>query len=353
LLPRRTVRDHVTMDALPRRDDLRLPAPMRASRLRTSTSAVVDVRDVAHNFGRKQALGGVSLTVAAGEVHGLLGPNGAGKTTLLRVLSGLVDPRRGSALVAGIPASTHARELRQLLGLVPSGGRSFYLRISGLENLVFFARLYGFSRREALQRARERLHQVGLADVARQPVYAYSHGMQQRLGVARALLADPKVLLIDEATHDLDPEGSQRVRALVRDCADRGAAVIWTTQRLEEVRGFADRVTLLVAGEVRFAGTVPQLMALAESRAHVVELDHPAGIDVPLLRLRTAVSGLAQLEPADSGAISLHLLRDDVLLGDVLVRLANAGARIRSCRQERSEIEDAFFVVTASQEEQA
>jgi ABC-2 type transport system ATP-binding protein len=306
---------------------------------------MIEVQGVEHTFGRKHALRGVSLSVGSGEIHALLGPNGAGKTTLLRVLSGLVDPRKGTATVAGLLASTHARDLRQMIGLVPSGERTFYLRISAIENLVFFARLYGFSKRDASARARHVLEQVGLADVGRQAVYTYSHGMQKRLGVARALLADPRVLLVDEATHDLDPEGAQRVRDLVKDCADRGAAVIWTTQRLDEIRGFADEVTLLTAGEVRFSGTVNELMALAESRTYLLEIEPMAAGG--LERLEFALGGMATLEPSGAGGLSLCLLDEDAVLGDALARLANAGARIRSCRQERSEIEDAFFVVTA------
>src|SRR5439155_16951566 len=106
---------------------------------------------------------------------------------------------------------------------------------SGLENLVFFGRLHGLRRRAALERAREVLEQVGLQDVATRVVYSYSHSMQKRLSVARSLLTDPEVLFVDEATHDLDPEGALRIRELVSDVAARGAAVVWATQRIEEI----------------------------------------------------------------------------------------------------------------------
>src|SRR3954462_1804870 len=217
----------------------------------------ISVRDVERRFGDVQALRGVSLAVAAGQIHALLGPNGAGKTTLLRILTGLVEPDAGSVSLLGGAVD------KRCLGFVPSGDRSFYLRLSGEENLLFFGRLQGLSKREARLRAREALADVGLADAARRRVLAYSHGMQKRLSVARALLTEPPVLLVDEATHDLDPEAAVQVRELIRDLAANGTAVLWTTQRIEEIRGFADRVTFLAGGRVHFAGPVAELLTRA------------------------------------------------------------------------------------------
>jgi ABC-2 type transport system ATP-binding protein len=212
----------------------------------------ISIRGLARCFGSKPALDGVDLEVAAGEVHALLGPNGAGKTTLIRAICGLVDPDRGEIAVSGD------------LGFVPSGDRTFYLRLSGAENLIFFGRLHGLRMRDARRRALDVLEQVGLPDVGGLPVGRYSHGMQKRLSIARALLARPSVLLVDEATHDLDPQGARRARRLVSELAGQGTAVLWTTQRIEEIAGFADTVTVLSDGRVRFAGSVQELMAHAQ-----------------------------------------------------------------------------------------
>jgi ABC-2 type transport system ATP-binding protein len=167
--------------------------------------AVVSARCLTRRFGRSVALDVVDFEVGEGELHALLGPNGAGKTTLIRILLGLLEPNEGSVELVGRELRRHLTELRQLVGFVPSGDRSFYLRITGLENLVFFARLHGMPRRSAKQRALELIEHVGLKDAAGERVGSYSHGMQKRLSVARALLARPPVLLVDEATHDLDP----------------------------------------------------------------------------------------------------------------------------------------------------
>ena len=202
----------------------------------------------------------VDLAIAPGEIRALLGPNGAGKTTLIRVLCGLMKPQQGTVFTNG------------RVGLVPSGDRSFYLRISNLENLIFFARLHGMRLRPARARAREVLDAVGLGDVANRPVGRCSHGMQKRLWVARALLASPQVLLVDEATHDLDPDGARRIRALVRGIADEGTAVLWTTQRVDEVPEFADSVTLLLHGTVVFTGSPAELAARAPSDRYVIQI---------------------------------------------------------------------------------
>jgi len=314
--------------------------------------AVLDARDVTRRFGRVVALDGVSLSVRGGEVHALLGPNGAGKTTLLRVLTGLVDPDGGHVRIAGLDPARSGRELRRRVGLVPSGDRTLYLRISGLENLVFFGRLHGFGRRAATRRAYEVLEAVGLADAARAPVGVYSHGMQKRLAVARALLVDPAVLLVDEATHDLDPEAAQTVRSLVRDRAARGTAIVWTTQRVDEVRGFAESVTLLAGGRRRFAGSVAELMAHALPRRFLLRLsDLRRNGEPPGPALAAALDGLGTIAQAGDDATHYVMsLGDGAALGDALAAIREAGFQLLACRDERSEVEEAFLALTRREE---
>jgi ABC-type multidrug transport system ATPase subunit len=306
---------------------------------------------VSHRFGDKLVLDQVSLTLREGEIHALLGPNGAGKTTLIRILAGLLHSSEGFVDVAGFDPRANARTFRQRIGLLPSGDRSFYLRLSGFENLIFFARLHGMRRRAAARRALEVLAEVGLEDAARRPVALYSHGMQKRLSVARALLTSPPVLLVDEATHDLDPEGAQRVRDLISSTAANGSAVVWATQRLDEINGFASGVTLLDRGSVRFAGSVPELRALAVPRRFVVQLDR-ADVERGLHEALDLLSGIARLANLDgqSAGHFLLALEDDAVLGDALAALTTAGLRILSCREERSNVEEAFLRLTEARQ---
>ncbi|MGD9570393.1 MAG: ABC transporter ATP-binding protein [Thermoleophilia bacterium] len=307
----------------------------------------MEARGVRHRFDGEEALKGVDLAVSPGHIHALLGPNGAGKTTLLRAVMGLLVPSEGTISVLGENPASRDLGFRRRVGFVPSGDRSLYLRISGLENLRFFARLHGLPWREARSRVAAAIEDVGLTDAARRPVSTYSHGMQKRLSVARTLLTRPEVLLVDEATHDLDPEAADQVRALVRDIADRGTAVIWTTQRIDEIRGFAEAVTLLRRGEVCFDGSVPGLMEHARMRGYLLRLDEATDAD-DLARLRGAVEGMGTLEPSVPGSTS-HLslaLADDVILGDAIARLVSAGAQVISCTEERSALEEAFRSLT-------
>jgi ABC-2 type transport system ATP-binding protein len=312
----------------------------------------VEAATVSRRFGERVALDGVSLSVGAGRIEALLGPNGAGKTTLVRVLTGLVKPDSGTARVLGVDTWECPRELRARMGLVPSGDRSLYLRISGLENLIFFGRLHGMSKRQAAARAHELLELVGLADAARLRSGFYSHGMQKRLSIARALLTEPSVLLIDEATHDLDPEAAARMRSLIRGLADDGAAVVWATQRIEEVRGFADGVTLLREGQAAFQGTVSQLIALATPRRYVLRLRNGSA---PARNLEGLLQGtigggatIAAVDEGDPEDFLLHLA-EDAVLGEVLAALTAGGIDVIGCREERSEIENAYLNLAGSE----
>jgi ABC-type multidrug transport system ATPase subunit len=317
-----------------------------------TVTAPIEALDVRRRFGEKVALDGVSLRVARGEIGALLGPNGAGKTTLLRILCGLMDADSGTVRVMGEDARRSPRELRGRIGLVPSGDRSFYLRLTGLQNLVFFARLHGLSRRAAGARSLEVLEDVGLGGAERRRVGLYSHGMQKRLSVARALLMKPEVMLIDEATHDLDPEGARQVRELVAGFARRGTAVLWTTQRLDEIRGFADSVTLISGGEVRFAGSVPELMSHALAQRYVLRVENGAlsGKKLePSLQSALGSSGTIRAIAGGNSNDFVLSLREDAALGDALRSLLSTDVQIHACREERSQIEEAFILLSGSQ----
>ena len=279
----------------------------------------VEVRDVVCRFGDKTALDGVDLSIAPGEIHALLGPNGAGKTTLIRALCGLVTPQKGTVFTNG------------RVGLVPSGDRSFYLRIGALENLIFFARLHGLRLRQARVKARQALDAVGLAEVANRPVGRCSHGMQKRLAVARAVLVDPQVLLVDEASHDLDPEGARRIKDLVSQQADEGTAVLWTTQRVDEVPDFAHSTTLLLQGGIVFSGSPAELAARASSNRHLIQMRAvDSGGPPSLAAVQLAIGSAAVILPTNDPGYFLLIpsdraLRDarrNLTAGHVEVRLA-------------------------------
>jgi ABC-2 type transport system ATP-binding protein len=199
------------------------------------------------------ALDGVSFGVAAGEIVGVVGPNGAGKTTLIKVISTLLDPTRGSASVDGFDVAREPREVRARIGLFLADDRGLYWRLSGRGNLEFFGRLSGMTAEEARGRARVAMSLVGLEDVDTL-VFGYSSGMRARLNLARALLSDPPLLVLDEPTRSLDPVITAEVHAFLRMQAERGTAVLLASHRMDEVVSLCDRVLLLHRARMLFEG---------------------------------------------------------------------------------------------------
>jgi ABC-2 type transport system ATP-binding protein len=264
--------------------------------------------DIRKNYGSTEALKGVSLAVAEGELVGLLGPNGAGKSTLVKIACGLVRPTGGSARIDGSPAGSP--EAHRALGYLAELFR-FPDWLSADEMLAMHQRLAG-SDGGAGERARL-LAAVGLEDAAQVRVGAMSKGMQQRLGIAQAMVGGPRVLLLDEPTSALDPAGRRTVRRLLEDLRGRGVAILRNSHRLSEVEHVCDRVAIIARGEVVAAGTPNQL-------------SRPGGVEV-----QTA-NGTRLFE--DAG-------RDDA---PAIVRdLVAAGEEIYEVRVLRSSLEDAYL----------
>ena len=211
----------------------------------------IRVSGLTKRFGEVTALAGVDLNVARGEIVALLGPNGAGKSTLLRILGTTVTPDAGSVSIAGVDAVADPAEARRRVGLMIGDERSFYWRLSGRRNLAFFAALHGMRRGEASARAAVLLDAVGLAQAADRPVLGYSSGMRARLSLARALLTDSPLLLLDEPTQNLDPLAASQFREMALSLAhDRAAGILFATHDLHEAVAIADRITVLSEGRV-------------------------------------------------------------------------------------------------------
>ena len=232
------------------------------------TVPALAVRDLRKRYGATEALKGVDLEVAPGELVGLLGPNGAGKSTLVKIACGLVRPTGGSALLAGAPAGSP--QANRALGYLAELFR-FPDWLSADELLALHQRLAA-SDRGARERG-ELLELVGLADVADRRVGAMSKGMQQRLGLAQAMIGAPRVLLLDEPTSALDPAGRRTVRQLLEELRRRGVSVLLNSHLLSEVELVCDRVAIIARGEVVAAGAPGEL-----SQAGGVEVDTADGV---------------------------------------------------------------------------
>jgi ABC-2 type transport system ATP-binding protein len=211
----------------------------------------IQVRGVVKRYGDVLALDEVDMDVTPGTVVALLGPNGAGKSTLVRILATTVLPDKGSVSIMGHDVTTEAQKARDCLGLMLGNERSWYWRLNGRRNLEFFAALYGMSRAAATTRTDGLLRDVGLAEAADRRVGEYSSGMRARLALARALLREPPVLVLDEPTQNLDPVAGAKFRDIVlRLAEDRGSSVLLTTHNLHEAAALAKEVVMLAAGRV-------------------------------------------------------------------------------------------------------
>jgi ABC-2 type transport system ATP-binding protein len=289
-----------------------VPAAEAARRLLAELppSPAVSCSDVRKRYGRQVAVDGVSFTVARGEVMGLLGPNGAGKTTVIKVLLGLVRPDAGEVLLLGRPGRDPAARAR--VGYLPELFR-YQPWLSASEVLALHVRLAGVAVPEAERR--ECLARVGLADRARDRVGGFSKGMQQRLGLAVALVARPELVVLDEPTSALDPVGRADVRDLVLELKARGVAVLLNSHLLGEVERVCDRVVILDKGRVAAAGSLPELLGRHELRLRLDRVGAQAQARLAAAGRLTCTGDLFTIELDDDQVAVPELVADLVALG--------------------------------------
>jgi ABC-2 type transport system ATP-binding protein len=307
----------------------------------------VQANGLGKRYGAVVAVEDLSFILQPGEILGVLGPNGAGKTTAIRILTTILAPTSGSFTVAGV-SSSRPDEIRRRIGVLPESA-GYPERQTGEEFLRYHARLFGHGSSSARTVADALLEDVGLWEWRRSLIAAYSRGMRQRLGIARALVNQPEVVFLDEPTLGLDPAGQRQILGTVRRIArERGATVLLSTHLLAEVEETCSRVLILNRGRVAAEGTVSEVArrAAAPRSARLrVEAEHA---ERAVLALRT-IAGLRQVEVADQpGALVVTLdggARDTVM-NDGLQALTKAGVPLLSFELEGARLSDAFLAMT-------
>ena len=252
--------------------------------------------------GETLALDHVDLTVDQGEVHGLLGPNGAGKTTLCKILATVLLPTTGTALVDGHDVLTRAPRVRAVVGLVVGGERGLYTRLTARQNLRYWAALARVPRRDAASRVSALLERVGLTDRADARVETFSRGMKQRLHLARGLVGDPRVLILDEPTNGLDPVGAREFRSLVGELQRDGKTVLITTHDMAEAESLCDRVSLIDHGRILRTES-PRTIGRWISAYERVDVD---GLTDAGRAALANLPGVSHLEPLADGRTRVH-----------------------------------------------
>jgi ABC-2 type transport system ATP-binding protein len=244
---------------------------MSESTMEPNSHQVLVAEDLRKSYGPRPALRGLSFSLNAGRILGFLGPNGAGKTTSIRILTTILEPDAGHFVIDGI-SSKEPDRIRRRIGVLPEN-LGLPKQITGIEYLTYFGRLYGRTATQARTYGQSLLEEVGLQPRAKSLVGTYSHGMRQRLGIARALVNDPVVVFLDEPTLGLDPRGQQELLSLVgRIARERDAGIVLCSHVLSEIESVCDDVVILMGGQVIATGSVDEVMRRAQRdvlRVHV------------------------------------------------------------------------------------
>jgi ABC-2 type transport system ATP-binding protein len=229
-----------------------------------NSATLIETHNLVKRYGEKIAVNNVSFDVQAGEVFGFLGPNGAGNTTTIKMIVGLLQPTSGTVKVAGYDVQAQPLMAKASSGYVPDTP-NLYAKLTGRELLRFVGDLYNLDQARMAQRADELLRVLDLNEAADNTVDSYSHGMQQKASLAAALMHDPKVLVLDEPTVGLDPKSARLIKDILRQMADRGAAVFLSTHILEIAERMCDRIGIINKGELVAVGSMDELRSLGKA----------------------------------------------------------------------------------------
>jgi ABC-2 type transport system ATP-binding protein len=299
-------------------------------------------------FRQKQwvtAVDNVSLDINEGEFFGLLGPNGAGKTTLIKVLCSLVIPNSGTAQIFGHDILSEEQAVKKLVGLVSAEERSFFWRLTGRDNLQFYASLYNLTQQQAKKRIDELLNLVGLVDESDIRFQNYSTGMRQKLAIARGLLSYPRVLFVDEPTKSLDPVSAKAVRRFLKEkVAAEGKTVVLATHNLTEAEQLCDRLAIMDHGRVIALGSIQELRSLFKKHEGCeLQVRHFSDTILPQLRLINGVLD-CRLTSQHDGVSSLELRISDrwTVLPQILQIMVHSGAGVCDCQLRELPLEEIF-----------
>jgi ABC-2 type transport system ATP-binding protein len=295
-----------------------------------------------------EAVRGVTFGIERGELFGLLGPNGAGKTTTIKMLITLLLPTSGTARVLGYDVVDDPREVRKRIGYVFGGERGVYERLSGYDNLRYFAELYGVPPKEIRPRIESLLELVGLKGREQERTEGYSRGMKQRLHIARGLLHDPPVVFLDEPTIGLDPIGARELRATIASLADAGKTILLTTHYMFEADALCDRIAVITRGEIVAQGT-PGDLKRTVGAGTVVEVEvfgMPEGI-VERVRDLEGVTSVSIEEREQAQMLIVQTPTDVELTHTILGTLD--GANVGRISRREPTLEDAYVALVSGE----
>jgi len=306
-------------------------------------------------FGKKEpkamftAVNGVDLQIQHGEIFGLLGPNGAGKSTTIRMLCTLLEPTSGTAHVNGYDIVKQANDVRRSLGTVLAGERSIYWKLTGRENLEYFAALCHIPAAIAKKRVEELIERMELKDRANELVEKYSTGMRQRVAIAKALLARPPILLLDEPTLGLDPQAARNLRELIAQLKQEGHTILLTTHYMEEADLLSNRIGIIDTGKI-IALDTPEGLKHRINQREIVRLEVSGWQEYigDKLRLLSEVENLVvhRQAEADLWEVNMQATNSRLLLPKLVESISQNGTRLVNMNIVKPSLEDVFIHLT-------
>ncbi len=314
--------------------------------------AVVETKGLTKCYGGVTALDGLTLSVGRGQILGFVGPNGAGKTTTIKILVGLARPTSGTATIAGADCVTQARKIKRLVGYMPDTFGSYdNMRVG--EYLDFFGAAFGLPRRDRARRIGEVLELAGASSFHDLYVETLSHGMKQRVAIARTLLHDPEVLILDEPANGLDPQARIEMRQLLLDLAARGKTFLVTSHVLPELARICHRVAIITRGRLRALGTLEEISRqLRPQRPVEILLTRADEIDRAAEVVRQHVEPGTEIDAsATEAVVRFRTARREEELAGLLTALVTAGLGVTQFREVQTDLEEAFMTLALKKDE--
>jgi len=314
-----------------------------------AAAPVVVTQNLTKRYGEFTALDDLSFSLERGQILGFIGPNGAGKTTTIKILVGLARPTSGSARIAGADCVRDAKQIKRLVGYMPDKFGS-YQNMRVREYLDFFGAAFGIPRRERGKRIAAVLETTNATYMQDRYVESLSHGMQQRVGIARTLLHDPEVLILDEPANGLDPQARIEMREILLKLAQGGKTLIVTSHILPELSRICDCVAIITQGKLRAFGTLEEITRkISQQRTIEIELADAAQLEQAAQLAREFSAKDDQVATSEAElTVRLRTSKSDRDMAGLLARLVQAGIVVTQFRELQSDLEEAFLSVTRS-----
>jgi len=302
----------------------------------------ISTKNLYKKYGSRFVLENLSLNVEKGSIYGFLGQNGAGKTTTIKLLSGLSTPAQGQIFVEGMDLSSDSGKIKQILGLVPQDS-GFYDERTALSHMVYYGRLKGLSKKESLEQSRVLLDQVGLGNEMFKRVGYFSHGMKTRLGIAQALLNDPKILILDEPTNGLDPVGIRQIRQILRECNNEGITIFLSSHNLLEIQEICTHVGILNKGKLIAESTIKKIRHLESNGVITIGVYN---LSSEMISLIENMEFVVKTELKAEHTLEIFVNSRTDVKPEINRLIVESGGQVFKLIENSLSLEDAFFDAT-------